>query len=289
MASSSVIGVLKALLTADTAQFVTAFTKAGKAVDDTTKKASKFEDEIAKLTPQAERMAKAFAGDKLLYSANSLVAAIGKIGGVTKLTTAEQAKVNAKLTEAINKYKVLGQTAPAAMMELHKATLAAVPPTQTLTARTVALAAAFGSFVANLATNAIYAAGRAILAMAKNAVEGAGQLLDLSAKTGLTTDTIQRMAFVAKQSGSSIEAMTKASFQLGVRIANSSDEVRQAAKVLSQYGVQWEKLKTQTADQQWETIIEALSNVENTTERNRLGVALFGKTWGEVAARRDRA
>ena len=284
MASSSVIGVLKALLTADTAQFDAAMAKSAATTQKTAKGIHTISDEIAKLTPQAERMAKAFAGDKLLYSANSMVQAVAKIGGATKLTIAEQAKVNAKLTEAIGKYKVLGQTAPAAMLALHKATLAAVPPTQTLTARTVALAAAFGSFVAGLATNAIYAAGRAILAMAKNAFESAGQMIDLSVKTGLTTDTLQRMAFVAKQSGTDIEAMTRASFQLGVRIANSSDEVRKAVRVLQQYGVQWEILKTQTADQQWETIVAALSKVESATERNRLGVMLFGKTWGEIAA-----
>jgi len=284
MASSSVIGVLKALLTADTAQFDAAMGKSAATAQKTAKGIHTISDEIAKLTPQAERMAKAFAGDKLLYSANSMVQAVAKIGGATKLTIAEQAKVNAKLTEAINKYKVLGQQAPAAMMALHKATLGAVAPTQTLTTRTVALAAAFGSFVANLATNAIYAAGRAIFAMARNAFDSAGQLLDLSSKTGLTTDTLQRMSYVAKQTGTDLEAMTRASFQLGIRIASGGKQVREAADELKRYGVQWEVLRTQTADQQWDTVIDALSKVENTTERNRLGVALMGKTYAEVSA-----
>ena len=47
--------------------------------------------------------------------------AITEIGGATALTAKEQAQVNAKLAEAIEKYKVLGQVAPKEMQDLEKA------------------------------------------------------------------------------------------------------------------------------------------------------------------------
>ena len=48
--------------------------------------------------------------------------AITEIGGATALTAKEQAQVNAKLTEAIEKYKALGQVAPQNMQDLERAT-----------------------------------------------------------------------------------------------------------------------------------------------------------------------
>ena len=75
MASNAVVGILRAILTADTAHFDTSMRKASVTVGN-------FGKEIQKLTPQAERMAKAFGGEKLLASANNLTAAVAKIGGV---------------------------------------------------------------------------------------------------------------------------------------------------------------------------------------------------------------
>jgi hypothetical protein len=224
MADNAVVGILRAMLTADTAQFDTGMRKADatlKGVEQSTKKVG---DEVAKLTPQAERMVKAFSGDKLLYSANNIVAAVAKIGGATKLTEAEQARANRTLADAIAKYTTMGQVAPKAMVDLERATRSVTSstsamvagmsaaakqsqasitmiggmsqagrqaaaamesiekPTSFLTTKMIALGAAAGSFLGNVAFNAVSKLGQSFLEAAANgakftAIEGSFQRL----------------------------------------------------------------------------------------------------------------
>ncbi len=277
MADSAVVGILRALLTADTAQFDAGMRKAVQTTHTTEKAIGGLGNEVKKLTPQAERMVKAFQGDKLLYQANNLVTALSKHGGVAKLTATEQARVNSTLNEAIAKYKVLGQQAPKALIDTEKATRAAAGPTQFLTTKMVALGAAVGTFASQLAGQAV----RSIINIGIESFHTASQIVDLSNKTGLTTKTIQRMSQVADQTGTSIEAFTNASFMLGQRLAGGGNSVKKAAEDL---GVEWGKLAKASPDEQFEIIVAALSKVTSAQERNRIGTELFGRSFREIAA-----
>lgn len=200
MASSAVVGILKAMLTADTAQFDAGMRKAA----DTSKRVSAgisgVGTEAAKTTPQLERMVKAFSGDKLLYSANNLTGAITKIGGATKLTEAEQARANRTLSDAIAKYAALGKNAPAAMVALEQATRKVEAPTNALTTKMVALGAAVGSFIGNIAANAVQRFGQYALEAAANgakltAIAGGFNLLATSiGQSGQAMLTVTRTA-----------------------------------------------------------------------------------------------
>src|SRR5512138_3842714 len=64
------------------------------------------------------RMVNEFSGQKLIQQAQTAVEAVGRIEGVTKLTQAEQARLNALVTEAIAKYDVLGKQAPDDMVKV---------------------------------------------------------------------------------------------------------------------------------------------------------------------------
>jgi hypothetical protein len=277
MASTAVIGTLVAKLTADTAQFEGGMQRATKATQATEKALAKTGTEVAKLAPQAERMVKAFQGDKLLYQANNMVAAVAKVGGAAKLTTSEQAKVNATVTQAIEKYKALGQQAPAALTALHNATKPAAESTSFLSTKMVAVAAAVGTFAGALAMQGV----RSLVSFGKEAFESAGHILDLEAKTGLSTDTIQRMQFVADQTGGSLESMADAAYKLGIRLAGGGNSVVQAVEDL---GLNFAELKQQRPDQQFETIASALGEMTDAQERNRIGTELFGKSFSGIAA-----
>lgn len=61
-------------------------------------------------------------GGKLAQEANAMVAAVGNLGGATKLTAKEQEQLNKLLSEAIAKYNAMGQQAPAAMTKLWQET-----------------------------------------------------------------------------------------------------------------------------------------------------------------------
>lgn len=266
MANSGVVGVLRALLTADTAEFDKGMRKASQ----TTQAFTKQTDQLGqRLTGQAARLEKAFGGEKMLAHANSLTAAVTKLGGATKLTHVEQTRVNNTLGQAIAKYQALGQTAPAAMVDLHKAT-------STLTTKSVALGTALGTVFGMLAVTGL----RAMVAFGQEAFRAADNMEDLSKKTGLSIETIQRMQFVAEQTGTTLDAMTQAAFRLGVRLDGGGKSVVAAVEKL---GLSWRDLKQQSPDKQFETVVAALGKVESATERNRLGQELFGRSFLNIA------
>lgn len=280
MADAAVVGILRALLTADTANFDAGMRKAVSTSKATEKAIGGLSNEVKKLTPQAERMVKAFQGDKLLYQANNLVASVTKLGGVGKLTESEMKRVNGTLNEAIAKYKALGQTAPKALLDTEKATRSATGPTQFLTAKMVALGAAASVMVAQLAGRAI----GAVINLGKEAFRSAGQIVDLSSKTGLSTKTIQQMKFVAEQTGSSLESFTNAAFQLSLRVEQNGTAVQKALEQLRKYGLEVERFRQARPDEQWNMLVAALSRVESQGQRAALGQVLVGKTFRDVSA-----
>jgi hypothetical protein len=121
----------------------------------------------------------------------------------------------------------------------------------------------------------------AITAAIGKATEYAGKLQDLAAQTGLTTDTLQEMAYAAKQTGSSLDAFTNAAFKLGINLAGGSNSVEGAVAKL---GLSFAALQAMSPDEQFNTITKALGGVQDAQERNRLGVLLFGKSFKEVAS-----
>ena len=121
------------------------------------------------------------SGNELMAAANRTTVAVAEIGGALKLTKSEQASVNAQVTEAIEKYKALGLTAPQAMVELADATRKADPPTRTLAERLDSLktnltAFASGARTVGLGLSAaitapIVAIGAATIKLGMDAVE----------------------------------------------------------------------------------------------------------------------
>jgi len=140
----------------------------------------------------------------------------------------------------------------------------------------------FGTMLAAFsAASLIDRAGGMMLTFGQNVFESASHVLDLSNKTGLATETIQQMQNVADQTGTSLESLTQASFKLGVNIAKGTTDARDAVRDLK---LSYEDLKNQRPDAQFAQVMKALEGVNSQQERNRLGVALFGKQFTEMAA-----
>ncbi len=277
MAETATVGILKTMLTMDTSSYDAGTKKAASGAASVKATLANLKDEVQKLTPLAERMVRGFGGDKLLHTANSLTAAVTKLGGAQKLTDAEQSRVNKTLGDAIAKYQRLGQEAPKAMVDLEKATRRAGGGTDFLSLKMVALGAAAGAFGAQLLGSAI----RGVINLGKEAFTSAGHILDLKNATGLSVKTIQEMQFVAGQTGTSLESFTNAAFKLGAAIAGGGSSVKAALRDL---GIEWEKIRGLSMDKQWDLVVEALGRVTNEGERNRLGIALMGKTFRDNAA-----
>ena len=137
------------------------------------------------------------------------------------------------------------------------------------------LAAAFS--VSHLADSAI----ASVVDFGKAAFTTAAQIVDLSAKLGLSTDAIQQYKFVAEQSGTTVEAFGTAIFKLGVTLQQGGAATTAALKDL---GLTAAQLKALSPEQQFDLVARALGGLTDVQQRNRDGVALMGRGYAEIAA-----
>jgi hypothetical protein len=271
-ANQAVVGVLRAMLTADTAQFDTGMAKANSTLKLVERNTKQVGVEVQKLTPQAERMVKAFSGDKLLYSANNLVTAITKIGGATKLTEAEQAKANRTLTDAIAKYTALGQKAPPAMVALQKETAGATAQTQRFGMSLSQVSTVLGAFGISLGVSSVVAFGRELL-------NTADQLVKVADRTGLTTTEVQKLQFIAGQSGNSIDELTGAIGRLQNNLISGEKSAVNAVKVL---GINLDALKAASPFEQLQMIATEIAKIPDPAARAAIAIDLFGRTGAAI-------
>src|SRR4029453_3325635 len=118
MAADSVIGLLRVLLSANTAEF-------DSAMKGSTEKIQTFPREANK-----------FSGAALFKQAETYAQSVKKIGGITALTAGEQATPNRTPGDALAKYKALGQDVPPHIAQLHLQTKLATGETKNLTTAT---------------------------------------------------------------------------------------------------------------------------------------------------------
>lgn len=128
-----------------------------------------------------------------------------------------------------------------------------------------------------LSTAAGLAAG-GMLVMAQQAGKNADDLLTMSQQTGFSVEELQKMKYAADLVDVSYETMTgsiakltknmtdenTALQELGVEIKNEDGSMRDATEV-------------------WYDAVEALGQVENSTERDKLSMDIFGKSAMEMA------
>jgi hypothetical protein len=111
-----------------------------------------FEAGAGKVEGSLNRMVDSFSGRLIITQATLATEAVERIGGASRLTEAEQARVNRTVSEALAKYAALGQQAPPALQALAEATKRVETPTEGLNSKMVALGSAIGTMVANAAT-----------------------------------------------------------------------------------------------------------------------------------------
>lgn len=233
-----------------------------------------FERAAGAMNRDLKRLLESFSGEKVVIEASRMAEAVERLGGVSKLTEAEQRRVNAAVSEAVSKYRALGQEAPPHLVALQQATARTEVSTS-------ALASTVGRLASGFAIGAIVDRGVSALgSFVKTSFESAGAVADLADKTGLSTESIQRMQFVAGQTGTTVDAFTSAAFRLGVKLDGGGASVRAAMDAL---GLSFDTIRALSPDQQFDAITAALGRMDDPQTRNRVGVELFGKAFAEIA------
>ena len=129
----------------------------------------------------------------------------------------------------------------------------------------------------------VMAAGTAIVGLAKKAGDAADRLLDLADITGMTTDEIQRWESVSRLAGVSTDAMTNASQRLTRSLSAMDSEGNKSRKAVEQLGLSFQAINNMNADERMNALVKSLADIEDPTERARIGTDLFGGAWKDIA------
>lgn len=229
---------------------------------------------IATTRQEMAKMGNAFDGSKIIAQAGAIANKFKDVTDVTKLTAKEQAQVNKTLDEAIQKYKALGQSAPAHVQALYDATKKAETSTGLLGGAVAKMASAFaiGSLIDKAVTG--------IFSLGREAIASAGHIVDLSNKTGLSLKSVQQFGYVANQTGTTIDVFADASFKLGQQLANGGGTVASGLKAI---GVSMTTIRSLKPEEQFDTVMRKLAAIEDPIERNKVGIQLMGKAYAQVA------
>lgn len=127
--ADSTIGVLKAVLQADTTAFTQAMQNAS---GDTKKLATALQNDLEPRQRAVNAAIKDFLGGTEIRKALEYADAVEKIGGVSALSADDQKKVSAAVQDAIGHYEKLGLEAPQALQKIQAQTQSVGSVTQTL-------------------------------------------------------------------------------------------------------------------------------------------------------------
>lgn len=220
-------------------------------------------NQIETTSTAMRQMATAYDGSRAISQAGATMAAIQGVGGATHLTADEQAKANVILQAAIDKYAALGRTAPAGMQALADATK-----------QTNASTDQFGSLLERIAERlTIYAVLREGFSFAKEAIESTAKLEELSIATGISTDGLQRLGYVGKESGLDMEQLTRGVEQLSAKLAGGDKNATTAVELL---GLNLEKLLKAGPEEAFLSIAEAVGRIDDPMTKAAIASDLWG-------------
>ena len=124
---------------------------------------------------------------------------------------------------------------------------------------------------------AIVSAGKAVL-------DFAGDLSDLSQKSGISTSGLQKLDLAFKSNGVSIDQVTKAAGELGARLVSGD---KGAVKALEDLGLNLEELKRMSPEDQFIAVADAVGKIQNKGEQLYASKTLFGKSGVDLLAGLD--
>lgn len=215
------------------------------------------------------KIVEGFSGSAIMRQAELASEGISRIGGVSRLTEAEQRRVNATVTEAIAKYRALGQEVPPHLQRIADETTQVGGASQGLMGK-------LGPLGPMIATT--FSVG-AIVGFAKEILATADATVKMADKTGMSIEAVQRLGFVAEQSGNTLEQVSGAVSMLQKRLAEGDDS---AVGALRQLGIEQQRFMALSPDQQFLEIARAVKDIEDPMQRAKVATELFGRAGAEL-------
>lgn len=144
---------------------------------------------------------------------------------------------------------------------------------------------AWGSTVAGIGARVAgvgAAIGAPLLGFAALAGKVGGDLVDASAKTGLTVEALSTLGYAAGQGGVQMETLTGSVGKMQKNLVAAAQGSKGAKKALADVGLTAEGLAGLSTEDQFKAIAEGLSHVTDPAAKTAAAMALFGKSGAEL-------
>lgn len=115
----------------------------------------------------------------------------------------------------------------------------------------------------------------AVVGFANELLRMGDDIVRTADRTGLLTDEVQKLSFIAGQSGNSIDELTGGIGQMQNRLASGDKSALSAVRDL---GLSFETLRSQSPYDQLESIAESIAKIPNPATRAQVAMDLFGKS-----------
>lgn len=139
--------------------------------------------------------------------------------------------------------------------------------------RTVKTLAKIGAIVAGAVAGAFLLINRTLSQSADNV----DMLSKAAEKLNTPLKELQKLEFAGMLADVSSETLVRSMQLMGKNIFDAASKGGEAAQVFQRLGLNLQKLNNMSADQQFRSIAEALSQVSNAGERNNLQMQIFGR------------
>lgn len=131
---------------------------------------------------------------------------------------------------------------------------------------------------------AIQQTAQAILNIAQQSTQWADNLVTLSQQMGVTTTTLQELAYAADFVDVSVEKMQGAMARLTQEMSNAQNGSTSAQSAFNELGVSIQNAdgSLRSAEEVFYDVIDALGEIENPTQRDARAMAIFGRSAQEL-------
>jgi hypothetical protein len=260
---------LSATFTANFASFYDAVDKADVKLKD-------FGAGADKVSGRLTALGNSFSGVKLIQDALLMVKAVEDIGGASKLTEKELARLGATANEAVSKMKALGMDVPKSLQEIADKTKATTTAT---TAATTATTDWAGSVKGLAASFGIGFGLKEVIGLGKAIIDDAGHIADMSAKLGISTTAVQKFGFAAEQTGASMDTIGTAIGKMNVTLAGGD---KSTVAALEQMGLKFGDIRAMKPEDAFLAIAGAIAKIPDPMQQAEAATKLFGKTGAEL-------
>src|SRR5436190_36884 len=117
----------------------------------------------------------------------------------------------------------------------------------------------------------------AVVAFGQSVLDPADNIVKVSDRTGLATDDVQQLQFIAEQSANSIDDLAGPISKLQVRLADGK-----AKAGIEALGLNFKKIREESPYDALSDVAEAIGKIENPTLRAQRAVEVFGKAGTEI-------